>query len=77
MQAGHSPEIAIAVYAIDVLTMFSRKFHQASAHFKTSTWWHRALSFTVDDFAPPLTTATLMAVARQTEREGANYTKLL
>jgi hypothetical protein len=77
MQARHLPEIATAVYAIDVSTMFSRKFHQASAHFKTSTRWYRALSFTADDFAPPLTTATLIAVARQTKREGANYTKLL
>ena len=45
MQAGHSPQTAHAVYALDISRVFSNRLHLVEAHLKTSTRWHEALHF--------------------------------
>ena len=47
MQAGHSPETAHSIYAIDISKVFARQQNLASTHYKISCQWHEALQFDI------------------------------
>ncbi|KAE8853012.1 hypothetical protein HRS9122_00004 [Pyrenophora teres f. teres] len=59
--------------------MFTRRFEQPDAHFKTSSRWHRALTFSPapEDFDPGMGERAARSAAIQVERESANLLKLL
>ncbi|KAL5421406.1 hypothetical protein PMIN05_012584 [Paraphaeosphaeria minitans] len=80
MQAGHLPETAHAVYALDVSKIFTRSFNNAEAHFKTSQKWHRAIHFGSVEAQPSLDCRkSIMATTQQqnTERSNINLLQLL
>lgn len=79
MQAGHSPETARAVYALDVSRIFSQRYDNAEAHFKTSSQWHKALNFVaVEDLSfPAAMPPTAKSLIQKAERTGINLLHLL
>jgi hypothetical protein len=79
-QAGHSGITARAVYALDISSMFSKKFDKAQGQFKVSSKWHQSLGFDVEkafDDLYPTSVAPLQDSAIVAQRIQANYRRLL
>ncbi|KAI8930544.1 hypothetical protein NX059_012156 [Plenodomus lindquistii] len=79
MQAGHSAATARAVYAVDIQSIFDKKFNRAQGQFRVSQKWHSTIGFELDETFAYLETPIKAPIAATglAERLQCNYKRLL